>query len=226
MKQILAFALILTSFVAFVPAQTAPRRAVSRDLPAGYWSLDKTQPLLEKVQTIRLAPNLTNLSADERSAITKLNEVGRIFQDLYELQRHPQSVSARKALEQLDRRTGSTTATQNLLTLYRLNSGPVGSTLEGKREPFVPAELAPAAGGMYPADSTKAELDAFLAANPEMRDSILGSRTAVRRTTAANLQRDLAKLRQYPVLDTLHPGLKTNLQRMRPNAKAFYAVPY
>ena len=81
-------------------------------------------------------------------------------------------------------------------------------------------------GGMYPTDSTKVEIDAFLAANPDKRDSILGSRTVVRRATAPNLQRDLGKLRQYPVLDTLHPGLKKELQGLRPNAKEFYAVPY
>ena len=224
MKQLLVFALILTTFVGFLPAQTTKRSA--ENLPKGYWSIEKSQPVLDKTQTIRLAPDVSNLSAGERQAMEKLNEVGKIFQDLYELQRHPQAVAARKALEQLDRRSGSTTATQNLLTIYRINQGPVGTPIDGKREPFLPIEMTPAGGGMYPADSTKAELDAYLAANPEKRDSILGSRTVVRRATAPNLQSDLAKLRQYPVLDTLHPGLKLELQSTKPNDKAFYAVPY
>lgn len=218
MKQLLVFALILTTFVGFVPAQTV-------NLPKGYWSIEKSQPVLDKTQTIRLAPDVSSLSADERRAIEKLNEAGRIFQDLYELQRNAQAVAARKALEQLDKRTGSKTATQNLLTLYRLNQGVVGTTIDGRREAFLPVEQ-PAAGGMYPADSTKAEIDQFLAANPDRRDSILGSRTLVRRATAANLKADLATLLKYPVLDTLHFNLKKELQAIKPNAKAFYAVPY
>jgi len=104
MKQLLVFALILTTFVGILPAQTTKQSA--NNLPKGYWSIEKSQPVLDKTQTIRLAPDVSNLSAGERRAIEKLNEVGKIFQELYELQRHPQAVAARKALEELDRRKG------------------------------------------------------------------------------------------------------------------------
>ncbi|MDQ4122224.1 MAG: NUDIX hydrolase [Acidobacteriota bacterium] len=218
MKNFLVLFLLFGLFVS-VPAQTTK-------LPAGYWTVEKSQPIIDKMQQTRLAPDISNLSAGERRAIEKLNEVGKIFQNIYERQRHPQAVEARTALEQLDRRQGSPAATQNLLTLYRLNQGPVATTLENTREPFLPVKPAPESGGMYPADATKAELDAFLAANPDTRDEILHQRTLVRRATAANLQRDLATLRKYPVLDALHFNLKNRLQAMKPNAKAFYAVPY
>jgi hypothetical protein len=223
MKQLLVFALILTAFVGYLPAQT-PKRS-SESLPKGYWGIEKSQPVIDKTQTIRLAPDVSNLSAGERQAMQKLLEAGAIFQELYELQRNPQSIAARRALEQLDKRTGSTAATQNLLTLYRLNQGVTATPIDGAREPFLPVEQ-PAAGGMYPADSTKAEIDAFLAANPEKRDSIWGVRTLVRRATAANLKMDLATLKQYPVLDTLHFGLRKELESTKANDKAFYAVPY
>ncbi|MGI8638920.1 MAG: NUDIX hydrolase [Pyrinomonadaceae bacterium] len=228
MKQLLTFALILTTFVGFVPAQTTTRQTVAGNLSAGYWSLEKSQPIIEKTQTIRLAPNVSNLGAGERRAVEKLLEVGKIFQDIYELQRHPQAFAAKSSLKQLDKRLNSSAATQNLLTLYYLFQSPIATTLDNKREPFLPVPEQPAGGGMYPADSTKAEIDAFLAANPNKRDEILGSRTLVRRQTAANLQRDLSKLRQFPVLDTLHPNLKIELQNSlkKLNAKAFYAVPY
>ena len=224
MRYFLSFALVLIAFVGTLPAQKTTQTTIK--LPPGYWSIEKSQPILDKTQTIRLAPDLSNLSIGERRAIKKLNEVGKIFQDLYELQRHPQSVAARKELEKLDKRGNSSAATQNLLSLYRLFQGPIGTTIENKREPFLPVEAATDSGGMYPADATKKELDAFLAANPEKRDSILNSRTVVRRATAQNLQRDLAKLRQYSVLETLHPGLKKELQAAKSNPKAFYAVPY
>ena len=214
-RSLILFLITLSAFP--VSAQT---------LPAGYWTLDKSQPIIEKTQTIRLAPEISNLSQGERAAIAKLNEVGKIFQTIYEQQRHPEAVRARAQLEQLDKRLGSPAATQNLLQLYRLNQGPTATTLDNKREPFVPVKPAPESGGMYPADATKAELDAFLAANPQMRDEILNQRTLVRRATAANLGRDLAILRKYPVLDALHFDLRNELQATKPNPKAFYAVPY
>jgi hypothetical protein len=50
----------------------------------------------------------------------------------------------------------------------------------------------------------------------------------VRRATSANLQRDIARLKQYPVLATLHPRLQPELQKLsaQPNSKTLYAVPY
>ncbi|HEX8398505.1 MAG TPA: hypothetical protein VF644_13815 [Pyrinomonadaceae bacterium] len=218
MKIFLGVLLLFGLFIS-APAQTAK-------LPAGYWSVEKSQPIIDKMQPTRLAPDISGLSAGERRAIEKLNEVGTIFQNIYERQRDPQAVEARTALEQLDKRLGSPAATQNLLTLYRLNQGPVATTLENNREPFLPVKPAPESGGMYPADATKAELDAFLAANADKRDEILHPRTLVRRAAAANLQKDLATLRKYPVLDALHFNLKNRLQAMKPNAKSFYAVPY
>nr|MBA2619696.1 NUDIX hydrolase [Acidobacteriota bacterium] len=227
MKKILTLALLFSAFAAAVSAQTAARKTASGDLPNGYWSLEKSQPIIDKMQTTRLAPDLSNLTANERGAIEKLNEVGAIFQNLYEMQRNPQAFEARRALEQLDKRNSSA-ATRNLLTLYRLNQGAVATTLDNKREAFLPNIETPAGGGMYPADATKEELDAFLNANQDEREEILGQRTVVRRTTAANLQRDLSKLKQFPVIDTLHPNLKTQLQNFlrKPNQKSFYVVPY
>jgi hypothetical protein len=192
----------------------------------GYWNLEKSKPVIDKTQTVRLAPDISDLSSGERKAIEKLNEVGKIFQSIYEMQRYPEAASALKELEQRDKRLGSPVATQNLLSLYRLNQGPVATTLDNKREAFVPMKPLPVGGGMYPADVTKAELDAFLKANPEKETSILHPRTVVRRPTAANLQHDLATLQQYPVLDALHFGLKKELQATKANAKSFYAVPY
>lgn len=227
--KLLTVLLIVTNFSAFAPAQIPARKTLAQgSLPSGYWQVEKSQPILDKTQTIVLDPNISNLTAGERAAINKLFQVGEIFQKLYELQRNPKTAAAYLALEQLDKQMKSPTSTQNLLTLYRLFQGTLATTLDGKRETFLPAAEQTDAGGMYPADSTKEEIDKFLSANPDMRREILGSRTLVRRQTAINLQSDLSKLRQFPVLDTLHPTLKTKLQHalIKPNAKAFYAVPY
>jgi hypothetical protein len=223
------FAVALASLSTLnVLAQTSARRpAAGGGLPAGYWPEEKSRALVEKTGTVRLAPDLSHLSEGERRAVEKLIGVGNLFQMVYERQRHARAEEAHAALVALDKRLGSPQATRNLLDLDRLFQGPIATTLENKREPFVPVELTQTGAAMYDG-ATKEEIEAFLAAHPERREAILGQRTAVRRDTSANLKRDVGKLRQYPVLDALHPGLLKEIQAMlsRPGGKGFYAVPY
>ena len=228
MKFLTGLVFILAACVC-APAQVGASRASSKaGLPAGYWPLERSAAINAKTQTVRLSPDLSHLSAGERKAVAKLLEVGQIFQDVYERQRHADALTSRRALAALDRRTNSGAATQNLLALYRLNNGPIATTLENKREPFLPVEMNPPGVNLYPWGITKPEVESFLAAHPERKDSILDLRTVVRRATAQNLRADLGALRQYPVLSTLHPGLQNDLTSLqaRPNAKMLYAVPY
>ena len=209
-------------------AQTATRRPAQGGVSAGYWPEAKSRAILEKTGEVRLAPDTSHLTGGERLALAKLIEVGPIFQSVYEQQRHAQALVAYGTLAvQAGKQSGGTKAEQDLLTLYRLFQGPIATTLENKREPFLPVELTAPGAAMY-GGATKEEVEAFLAAHPDKRDSILDQRTAVRRATAANLRRDLGMLRKYPVLDALHPGLRKELESdlARPDSKAFYAVPY
>lgn len=206
-----ALALLLGLF-AFAFAQTGSRMKPNQTLPAGYWPLEKSQSIIDKTQTIRLAPDLSQLSADEHKAVAKLLEVGKIFQGIYEDQRHQQALSSYRDLLQLDKRIGSTPAMQNLIFLYRLFQGPIATTLENKREPFLPVDPVVPGKNMYPWGVKKEEIETFLAAHPEWRDELLGLRSVVRRLTLPNLNRDLNVLTRYPVLDTLHPGLKRHLR--------------
>ncbi|MBC8029540.1 MAG: NUDIX hydrolase [Pyrinomonadaceae bacterium] len=217
-------------------AQTRSR-ASDNSSPAGYWPLSKSQPIIDKTQTIKLSPDISHLSEGERKAVEKLLEVGKIFQALYEQQRHPQARSSYEELVRLDKRSGSKAETQNLLTLYRLNQGPIATTLENKREPFLPVEGVQPGKNMYPWGVKKEEIEDFLKAHPEERDSILDLRTSVRLSSPQNLRQDLAVLAKYPLLSVLHPGLEQRLRaesfisarqaRMRSwQPKRFYAVPY
>jgi len=192
---------------------------LTQTLPAGYWPLEKSQPIVDKTQTIRLSPDLSKLSDGERKAVAKLLEVGQIFQQLYEEQRHPQALSSYRTLEQLDKRTGSTPATQSLLTLYRLFQGPIATTLDNKREPFLPVDPLSPGKNVYPWGITKAVLDV-------KRKDLIDLRTVVRSATASNIREDIAKLNKYPALQTLHPGLLAELQRLQPAANAVYSIPY
>ena len=207
---------------------TAIGSAQTANLPAGYWPIEKSQPILDKTQEVRLAPDLSTLSEAERKAVGKLLDVGRIFQSIYEQQRNANALASYRDLEQLDKRLGSPAATKNLLTLYRLFQGPIANTLENTRAPFLPVMMSPPGQNFYPLNITQEEIDAFLKANPDKRDAILHVRTVVRRATAENLQRDLGKLRQYQVIATLHPRLQPELEKLsaRPDQKILYAVPY
>jgi Zincin-like metallopeptidase len=216
-------------------AQTASRMSSKKDLPPGYWPLEKSQPIVDKTQTIRLAPDTSHLTPGERMALAKLIEVGKIFQSLYESQRHPQAQSSFINLAQLDKRLSSPASTQNLLTLYRLFQGPIATTLENKREPFLPVDGVEPGKNVYPWGVKKEAIQAYLAANPDKRNAILGLRTVVRSATLKNLVQDLSTLKRYPVLATLHPGLQDELTRLQadqrrplPRVKipSFYAVPY
>jgi hypothetical protein len=200
----------------------------------GYWPLEKSQPIIEKTQTIRLAPDTSQLTEGERKAVAKLIEVGQIFQKLYEQQRHPEALSSYRALENLYGQN-RTQATQNLLTLYRLFQGPIATTLENKREPFLPVDALKPGKTMYPWGITKEEIERFISisGNPEQtRSQLLDLRTVVRLVNPKNVREDMSRLGKYPVLETLHPKLMAELQRLakspmdREGKPSFYAIPY
>jgi len=207
--------------------------------PPGYWPLEKSQPIIDKTQMIRLEPDRSHLTNGERKGVEKLLEVGKIFQSLYEDQRHSQALSSYGELLQLDKGMDSSAATQNLLTLYRLNQGPIATTLDNKREPFLPADGVKPGKDVYPWGVKKDEIEAFLAAHPEQRDSFMDLRTRVRLAILKGLHEDYSRLRVYPALDTLHPGPREHLETLQgekqrhqfrttlpPSQWGFYAIPY
>lgn len=226
LKKLLTITLF-ASMVTGTMAQRGTRQNRQGSLPSGYWPLEKSKPIIDKTQTIKLAPELSQLSEGERLAVARLLEAGQIFQQLYEEQRHKQALSSFQALVQLDKRTGSGAATQNLLTLYRLNQGPIATTLENKREAFAPTDPPDPGKTVFPPGATKDEIDGFLATHPEKRDALMDPRTVVRRASTANARADISALTRYPVLDTLHSGLKAELSAIsRKSGAGFYAVPY
>ena len=196
--------------------------------PGKAWSLEQARPILEKTQTIRLAPDLGHLSAGERAALARLIEVGGIFQDIYEEQRHRSAPQVRAALERAGGARVARPEDAARLTLYRLFQGPIATTLDNRREPFVVVEPAPPGKNVYPWGLTRAELDAYLAAHPRQRGELTHLRSVVRRADAATLRGDIAALRRHPVLDALHPGLRARLEAMarRPSAATLYGLPY
>jgi hypothetical protein len=187
------------------------------------WTEQHTREVLEKTQTVRLAPDLSTLTAGERAALAKLLELGHLFQDLYEESRHRQAIGLRKQLD-----AQKTPLSEQQRTLYRLFQGPIGTTLENQRLPFLPADAVVPGKNVYPWGITKAQVQEVLNRHPELRASFLDPRTVVRRADAASLRQDLEALNKHPAINALHPGLSEKLRALsaKPDPAMLYAVPY
>lgn len=192
------------------------------ELPAGYWTAGQRHAVLDATRTLRLDPDLADLRPGERAALAHLLAAGAIVQSIYERQVHPQALQARARIDALP--PGD--ARSELQDLYRLFKGPIATTLDNKREPFVPVAPVQPAKGFYPDALTRAELDAWLLAHPDRRDELLDARSVVRRADRRQLDADLATLRRHPALDLLHPGLRARLEALRKAPGGFYALPY
>jgi hypothetical protein len=214
---------------AFVPlallalvAMTAPPAARGAEsgnaLP---WTPEQCRAILDKTLTLRLAPDLSGLDPGEKAAVAELLSVGQIMEDVYEDSLHPQALAARRKLEEPGAR-------QDLATLYRLFRGPIATTLDNHRAPFLAVEPETPGKNVYPWGISAEEVKAYVAAHPEQEAAILGERTVVRRATAENLARDVAALDRHPALAVLLPDLAGALRKLteHPDPKTLYAVPY
>jgi hypothetical protein len=199
-------------------------------LPDGYWGPDRARPILDQTLVYRLESDLSEVTPAERLVIDELLAVGRILDDLHDDQVHHQALSARAELRRLHAEMGEPAETRDLLQLDELFQGPIATTLENELLPFLPVDPWTEGKNVYPWAIERAEIEAWLDAHPEDRDSLLHLHTAVRRATTENLSRDLAALRTHPALDLLHPGLRVGLEARAAKAsddgRGLYAVPY
>ena len=203
---------------ASVAAAQSPAPAAKPDA----WSAEQRRAVLDQTRTLRLAPDLSGLRPGERAAVDHLLKAGEIVQSLYERQTHPQAADARAMIDAMP----AGPAREEYRQLFRLFKGPIATTLDNQRQPFVPVAAVQPGKGVYPDGLTRADFDAFLAAHPDQRDALLDPLSVVRRADAAQLAEDLATLERHPALDLLHPGLRARLAAMRPASGALYALPY
>jgi len=199
--------------------------ALAETLPEGYWSLEQANEILQKTRVITLDPDLSSLTEAERAAVPKLLEAGKIVQKIYEDSMHPQALQSLQSLEALDQ---AAEQKQALLEIYYRSSGPVLTTLDNQRVPFLPVEPEEPGKNVYPQGMTVEKLDAFMRMRPQWSEDLLAVRSVVRANSSHNLSRDLAMLYHYPVLDGLHPGLKDRLDALNSGSDdaSWYALPY
>jgi hypothetical protein len=221
------FARCLAAFVV-VSALPALAQSPAPTLPPGYMGVEQSRGLVDRAGPLRITTDISDLSAGEKAAVAKLLQVGAIFQTVYERQLHPQAEVALANLKALDAKLGSPEATRNLLLLYRRVQSPIIGLPSGERVALLPVDPVGPGRNFYPSGITKAEVDTYVAAHPDDAAAILAVRTVVRRAVIESLRADLAQLAKYPVLDTLHPGLRAALEHRlaTPDPKTLYAVPY
>jgi hypothetical protein len=202
--------------------------ALAQELPEGYAPLSETQPIIGKTLRVHLAPDVSSLSAAEKTVVATLIAAGQVFQRLHENMRHRQATESHILLSDLDKKLGSPPATQNLIALYYSSKGPIARGLDNVRRPVLPVDPAVPGGAVYPWGVGKDEIDAFLAAHPDELENILHPRTVVRRALKYDLDRDLAALNRHRAVANAHPRLKEKLIGLarNPGQVAFYAVPY
>jgi hypothetical protein len=132
-----------------------------------------------------VAADLSDLAEGERQVLERLIEAARHMDEIFKLQAWPEAPAFR---ERLARERGP--QAKAALAFFDIMYGPWDRQRD--REPFVgdpPAEEAGGAGmqpwpkgaGYYPDDLTEAELDAYLEANPDRKNDVLGLYTVVRR---------------------------------------------
>ncbi len=191
----------------------------------GYWSDEQASEVLDVTLRLRLDPDLSHLTDAERAALPELLAAGRLMNDLYETQKHAEALDARRSLENLHAQNPSQ-HTSKLLDLYYMSKGPVATTLDNRRLPFLPVRAETDGKNVYPADLIRAEIEGFIAANPEESGKFKAERQLVRRATADNIAADVARLDAHPGVDALHPGLRDYLESRQPTGAGLYAVPY
>ncbi|ANP45932.1 hypothetical protein [Candidatus Viadribacter manganicus] len=179
------------------------------------WDAARADAVLQRTQRLHLAPDLSGLSEGERTAVGELLQAGERIHQLYMVQRHPQALNAAAYLAQHPELTREN-------DLFRMNSGPIASTLDNTREAFLTVSPESPARNMYPPGTTRDAMDAFLTAHPERRATLLGDRTVIVEATPENRAHALMVLDHHSVLDTLHPGLRARLQ----TEETYLALPY
>jgi hypothetical protein len=206
---VLSCALVVGSISAMAD-ETADEKII-----AGAWSASQVQAIADKTLQVHLPLVPGALRPAERAAAVELLAAGQRLHDVYLRQLHPQAVAARDALARHPELAGHA-------ALFRVMNGPIATTLDNQRVPFLGVEPEAPAKNVYPRAATRTALDAHFAAHPETRAELLSSRSVVQAATPDNVRHALATLDAHPALDVLHPGLRARLT----NAVAYMAVPY
>jgi len=129
---------------------------------------------LARFKPVKMPFNAAGLSARERQMVDQLVIALRQLESIYWRQSDPDALALYKALEKVD--TPLARSTRHYLWIN-------GSRwdLVNENEPFVGRQPMPPGHAMYPADLTRAKVDAYVAAHPDKKALVFEPYTMVHR---------------------------------------------
>ncbi len=125
----------------------------------------------QKLADVEMAPDTSFLTAEEKQVVDKLIKASALMSEIYKRQRIPDYEALRAQVAD----SGSAEA----LAMFDRNYGPWDELAE--LHPFFGDTDMPEGAGFYPADLTREEFDAYLAAHPDQKDALASPYTVVRR---------------------------------------------
>jgi hypothetical protein len=127
-----------------------------------------------KIARIRMSPNTSFLNAEEREVVNLLIQAAELMNPIYLRQRLVENPTIRAEIARSDHSQKAA-----LLDMFDLHFGPWDTLAENHA--FYGGEKMPAGAGFYPKDLTKADFDAYLAANPGQKEALTSGYTVVKR---------------------------------------------
>jgi hypothetical protein len=129
---------------------------------------------LARWKTVQMPFHSQGLKPREIQLVNKLVEASRDFESIYWRQSDPEALTLYESLK------GAAHARDQMLRRFLYINGSRFDLLDENR-PFVGTEAMPPGQALYPADLTRAQLDAYVAAHPEKKSEIYSPYTIVRR---------------------------------------------
>ncbi len=165
----------LTAGVLIVwPSSCAPPDAAAPDEAHGLTFAPDTAERLAQFVPTEVGADLASLSESERQVLDKLIDAAKHMDRAFLLQAWPENPSFR---ERLSKEEGD--HVEAALAYFDVMYGPWDRLAH--RETFVGSHPHPAGAGFYPEDLTKEELEAYIEAHPDQKESLMSWYTVIRR---------------------------------------------
>ena len=184
MRKILAVSVSALVLTAACAKKEAPAPQPAGESTAGSVTASAPRAHLEEMRLqiaeVEMAPDTSFLTVDEVRVVNLLNEAASLMSEIYLRQISEKNPATREEI------AGGDSPDKALLeNLFDLHFGP-WDTLDHDK-PFYGSAEKPAGAAFYPADMTKEEFEAHIAAHPEDKDAFMSGYTVIRRDDAGAL---------------------------------------
>ncbi len=142
---------------------------------------DQLDAMRAQIAVVDMAVDTSFLTNEEARVVNLLNQAGTLMSEIYLRQISENNPAIRAELA-----AGNHPDKEILINLFDLHFGPWNS-LDHDR-PFYGSAEKPAGAAFYPADMTKEEFEAHIAARPEDKDSFVSGYTVIRRDETGALK--------------------------------------